>query len=78
MHHGRTARATEPHLATLLLGMLFGAIGVGYSLYGRRQRAPVPLASGVLLMLFPFFVPNAWVLFLIGAALTALPWFFRV
>ena len=65
-------------MATFLLGMLFGAIGLGYFVYGRRQQAPIPLASGVLLMVFPFFVPNAWATFLIGALLCAVPWCVRI
>jgi hypothetical protein len=65
-------------LATFILGMLFGAFGLGYFLYGKRQQAPIPLASGVLLMVFPYFVPNAWATLLIGAALLAVPWFVRI
>ncbi|MGN6512609.1 MAG: hypothetical protein ACTHKZ_03430 [Lysobacteraceae bacterium] len=64
-------------MATLVLGMLFGAIGLGYFIYGKRQQAPIPLASGLLLMVFPMFVPNAWASLLIGAALCALPWLLR-
>ena len=65
-------------MATLWLGMLFGAFGLGYFVYGKRQQAPIALASGVLLMVFPYFVPNAWVACLVGAALLALPWLVRV
>jgi hypothetical protein len=65
-------------VATLFLGMLFGAFGLGYVVYGKRQQAPVALASGVLLMVFPFFVANAWATCLIGAALLAVPWFVRI
>ena len=65
-------------MATFILGMLFGAIGLGYFIYGKRQQAPIPLASGVLLMVFPFFVPNAWATFLLGAALCAVPWCVRI
>lgn len=65
-------------MATLWLGMLFGAFGLGYFIYGKRQQAPIALASGVLLMVFPFFVSNAWANFLIGAALLAVPWFVRI
>jgi len=64
-------------VATLWFGMLFGAFGLGYFIYGKRQQAPIALASGVLLMVFPFFVPNAWATFLIGAALLVVPWFVR-
>ena len=65
-------------MATLFLGMLLGAFGLGYFIYGKRQQAPIALASGVLLMVFPFFVANAWITFLIGAALLAVPWFLRI
>jgi len=27
----------------LLWGLLFGSIGIGFALYGKQQRAPVPL-----------------------------------
>lgn len=65
-------------MATLWLGMLFGAFGLGYFVYGKRQQAPIALVSGLLLMVFPYFVPNAWIAFLIGAALLAVPWFVRI
>ena len=47
-------------MATLLWGVLFGSIGLGFFIYGKRQGAPVPLACGLLLMVFPYFVSNAW------------------
>ncbi|HSR65566.1 MAG TPA: hypothetical protein VLM17_08205 [Xanthomonadaceae bacterium] len=62
-------------MATLIFGMLFGAVGLGYYIYGKRQQAPLPLACGVLLMVFPYFVPNAWATLLVGALLMAVPWF---
>jgi hypothetical protein len=64
-------------IAQLLWGTLFGAIGLGFFVYGRRQRAVVPLLSGVALMLFPYFVPNTILLVAIGAALMAVPYFVR-
>ena len=63
--------------ATLWWGMLFGAIGVGYLVYARRQGAPVPLACGLGLVVFPYFVSSAWAMVLVGAVLVALPWFVR-
>ena len=63
--------------ASLWWGMLFGAIGLGYLAYARRQRAPVPLLCGIALVAFPYFVSNAWALVLVGAALVALPWVVR-
>jgi len=64
--------------AQLVWGMLFGAIGVGFMLYGRKQRAIVPLVCGLALVVFPYFVASTWALVLIGAVLVAIPWFVRL
>ncbi len=64
--------------ATLWWGMLFGAIGLGYFIYGKRQAAALPLVCGIGLMVFPYFVSNSWLLFAIGAALMAVPVFIRL
>jgi hypothetical protein len=63
--------------AVLLWGLLFSSIGVGFALYGKRQRSVVPLLCGVALMIYPYFVPNATALVAIGVALCAVPYFFR-
>jgi hypothetical protein len=63
--------------STLLWGLLFGSIGVGFALYGKQQRAVVPLLCGIALMVYPYFVPNAIALVAIGIVLMALPYFFR-
>lgn len=62
----------------LLWGVLFGSIGLGYFIYGKRQRAPVPLLSGVALMAFPYFISNSTLLVAIGIVLTAIPYFVRL
>jgi hypothetical protein len=64
--------------ATLWWGMLFGAIGVGFFMYGRKQRSPVPLVCGLGLMVFPYFVSNSWLVFAIGVGLMAVPYFVRL
>ncbi len=64
-------------VATLVWGMLFGAIGVGYFIYGKRQSALVPLVCGLLLMIFPYFFSSAWALVLVGVVLMAIPYFIR-
>ncbi len=64
-------------VSTLVWGMLFGAIGVGYFIYGKRQAALVPLVCGIALMVFPYFLSSAWALVLVGVALMAIPYFVR-
>ena len=65
-------------MAILLWGVLFGSIGLGFFIYGKRQGAPVPLACGLLLMVFPYFVSNVWATVLIGSLLMAIPYFVRL
>jgi hypothetical protein len=64
--------------AWLLWGLLFGSIGLGYFIYGKKQRAVVPLVCGLVLMAFPYFVTNLVLLVCIGAVLCAIPYFLRL
>jgi hypothetical protein len=63
--------------AVLLWGLLFGSIGLGYFIYGKKQRAAVPLVCGLGLMIFPYFVPNTMLLVGLGVLLIAIPYFLR-
>ncbi|MDE2307627.1 MAG: hypothetical protein KGJ97_04970 [Xanthomonadaceae bacterium] len=62
-------------MASLFWGMLFGSIGLGFFVYGKKQQKPVPLACGLALMVFPYFISNTFVLVVIGAVLMAVPYF---
>ena len=64
--------------SSLLWGLLFGSIGLGFFVYGRRQKRVVPLACGVALMIFPYFVSNTILLVTLGLALIAIPYFVRM
>lgn len=64
--------------AVLMWGLLFGAIGTGFFIYGRKQKAVVPLCVGIALCVFPYFVANVYALVLIGVVLMAIPYFVRV
>lgn len=63
--------------ASILWGLLFGSIGLGFFIYGKRQGVLMPLICGVALMIYPYFLSNTWLLLGIGIALMALPYFFR-
>lgn len=64
-------------MATLIWGMVFSAIGLGYFVYGKRQQHMLALACGLGLMLYPYFIDSAWWMVLIGVALMAPPWYWR-
>ncbi len=61
----------------LILALLFGAIGLGFFVYGRRQKAIVPLICGVALMILPYFIPGTWPLVLAGVVLIVVPYYYR-
>jgi hypothetical protein len=63
--------------AELLWGVLFSSIGLGYFIYGRRQGKTVPLLCGVILMAYPYFMPNSTALVIVGALFAAVPYFLR-
>jgi len=62
----------------LLWGLLFGSVGLGFFVYGKKQKAVVPLICGLALMIYPYFISNTILLVAIGAALIALPYFVRI
>jgi hypothetical protein len=64
--------------SSLFWGLLFGSIGLGFFVYGKRQKTIVPLACGVALMIFPYFVSNTILLVIVGLALIAIPYFVRM
>ena len=64
--------------AVLLWGLLFGSIGFGFFLYGKRQKTVVPLITGMALCVVPYFIANVYVLVGVGVILVAIPYFVRV
>jgi hypothetical protein len=64
--------------SSLLWGVLFGSVGLGYFVYGKKQRAVIPLLCGIALMALPYFISSAWLLVVVGAAVAALPYFVRM
>jgi len=62
----------------LLWGVLFGAIGMGFFTYGKKQKAVVPLVVGVALFIVPYVVPNVYILVAAGVFLVILPYFVRI
>jgi hypothetical protein len=60
-----------------MFGILFGAIGVGYVVYGRKQRRGAALLCGITLCAYPYFFDNLVLIIVIGAVLMAVPFFVR-
>ena len=64
--------------STLMWGVIFGSIGLGFFVYGKKQKAIIPLISGIGLIVFPYFISNIYILVLSGIVLIVLPYFIRI
>jgi hypothetical protein len=63
--------------SSILSGLLFGSIGSGFFIYGKKQQEGVPLVCGLALIILPYFVSSTLVLVLLGVTLMAVPYFMR-
>lgn len=63
---------------TLFLGLIFSSIGLGYFIYGKKQKMTIPFICGIALMIFPYFIENNLLISGIGIILSLIPWFIRM
>jgi hypothetical protein len=63
--------------AVLIWSLIFGSLGAGFAIYGKRQKAIVPLCVGITLCVVPYFIANVYVLVAVGCVLAAIPYFVR-
>ncbi|WP_436898069.1 amino acid transport protein [Acinetobacter gyllenbergii] len=61
----------------LFLGVIFSSIGLGYFMYGKKQKMTVPLVCGLVLMLFTYFIDSTAMISIIGVMLSIVPYFLR-
>ena len=62
----------------IIWGMVFGAIGLGFFAYGKKQKATVPLLTGIALFVFPYLISNVYILVTVGVILVVLPFFVKI
>ena len=65
---------TLPSPAYIAGAILFGLVGMVAWRHGRKTGRPAPKWLGVALMLYPYAVPQTWLMYLIGAALCGWLW----
>jgi hypothetical protein len=63
--------------ASFFWSLMFGAVGMGYFVYGKSQGRIMLLVTGALLCVFPYFVSDLLLTLVIGGALVILPFFTR-
>jgi hypothetical protein len=61
----------------LWVSLVFGAIGAGMFLYGKKAGRMVPLGAGLGLLIVPYFIPNVIAMTVVGLVMGALPWIVR-
>ena len=62
----------------MVWSVLFAGIGMGYFMYGRKQKAIVPLCIGLSLFVFPYFMSSVTMLLTVGVILVAIPYFIKI
>ena len=67
-----------PSPLTLMMGVLFGSIGLGFFVYGKKQKAVIPFVNGIGLMALPYIISNIYILILLCIGLVFLPYFIKV
>ena len=58
--------------AMILWGFIIGMIGMGYFIYGKEVSNFYVLISGIVMMIYPYFVSNIFVSIAVGIALIIL------
>ena len=61
----------------LMVGLITGAFGLGYFIYGRKQTKMIFLATGIVLMIYPYLLSNIVALTIAGVILLLLPFMFK-
>lgn len=60
---------------SLLASLLVSSIGFVLLVYGKKMARAPQLITGLILLVYPYFVSGALFILLIGAALLGLLWF---
>ena len=61
--------------ASLIASLLVSSVGFVLFEYGRRMRRVPQIGVGIVLLIYPYFVDNVWVMLGIGVILLVILWF---
>ena len=62
---------------TLFASLVWGSIGFGMAIYGKKQGSLIPLFGGIAVMAVSYFISSALYMSLTSMALIAAVFFFR-
>ena len=63
--------------SVILWSLIFGSIGLGYFVYGKKKSNVVARYTGVALMIYPYFIQDTLALPLVGVCLKLPPKFIK-
>jgi hypothetical protein len=63
--------------AKIIACLIFGGIGFVAFMYGKKTQSWRPLATGILLLVYPYFFSSTIAVYLVGIILTAVLYFWR-
>ncbi len=53
----------------LFASLIWGSVGFGYFIYGKKQQSFVPMVGGVLILVASYLASSAWVMSLLSIGL---------
>jgi hypothetical protein len=62
----------------IFLALLFGSIGFGYFMYGRRKQNIVTRYCGIAMILYPYLASSTWEMLAVGFGLMVVPRFIEI
>ena len=61
----------------LVTSLIFSSIGLGYFIYGKKQKQKIVYYSGIGLMVYPYLITTIPAMVISGIALMAVPKIFK-
>jgi len=55
----------------LFASLIWGSIGVGYFIYGKKQQSPWPMVGGILMIVASYFIGSALLMSLVCLGIVA-------
>ncbi|MGA2864848.1 MAG: amino acid transport protein [Verrucomicrobiota bacterium] len=59
----------------LFASLIWGSIGVGYFIYGKKQQSIGPMAGGILMIVVSYFISSALLMSLVCLGIVAAVYF---
>ena len=66
---------TDFDTSSFMLSLLVSGVGFVLFVYGKKQQRMPQLMAGVVFMVYPYFVTNAWAMLTVGGVLGAVLWY---